>query len=152
MEAKERFAKYNQEHNRLYKEMDDLYHSVAVRCGMSDSAFDILYSICVLGEGCTQKEICQVSFVKKQTINSAIQKLEREGVLRLAHGNGREVKIFLTREGKRLLDERVAPVLRQEEAVFAEMSEKDSRELLRLVSGYVSCLRQKLGEIESTDI
>ena len=33
------------EFNRLYKEFDELYHGIAVRAELSDSAFCILYAV-----------------------------------------------------------------------------------------------------------
>ena len=45
------------EFNRLYKRLDDLYHSLSLKMGMSDSTFIILYTIAELGDGCSQKEI-----------------------------------------------------------------------------------------------
>ncbi|MFR1493246.1 MAG: MarR family transcriptional regulator [Eubacterium ventriosum] len=42
--------------------------------GLSDSAFDILYSIVDLGDGCSQSDICKYSCLSKQTVNSSIKK------------------------------------------------------------------------------
>ena len=64
------------EFNRLYKRLDDLYHSLSLKMGMSDSTFIILYTIAELGDGCSQKEICEQVSISKQTINSSIRKLE----------------------------------------------------------------------------
>ena len=71
------------EYDRLYKEMDDLYHAVAKEEGLSDSALIIFYEIYELGDGCLQKEICERAFVSKQTIHSTINNRERDGYLRL---------------------------------------------------------------------
>ena len=51
------------EFNRLYKRLDDLYHSLSLKMGMSDSTFMILYTIAELGDGCSQKEICEQVYV-----------------------------------------------------------------------------------------
>lgn len=48
---------YTREIDRFWRETEAIYHEVAVRLGMSDSSFDILYAIVRLGEGCTQKDI-----------------------------------------------------------------------------------------------
>ena len=63
------------EYTRLHSEMDGLYHTLAVRAGLSDSALDILYALCVLGDGCLQRDVCALSFTSKQTIHSSIRKL-----------------------------------------------------------------------------
>lgn len=47
-----------QEFNRIYKKSNEIYHNIALQLGLSNSAFDILYSICELGDGCLQKDIC----------------------------------------------------------------------------------------------
>ena len=89
------------EFNRLYKRLDDLYHSLSLKMGMSDSTFIILYTIAELGDGCSQKEICEQVSISKQTINSSIRKLEGSGVIRLEKGTrGRELHILLT-EGRK---------------------------------------------------
>ena len=49
------------EFNRIYKKTNEIYHDIALRLGLSDSAFDILYSISELGDGCLQKDICNAT-------------------------------------------------------------------------------------------
>lgn len=51
------------EFNRLYKELDDLYHNLALRQGLSDSASIILYALYLLGDGCLQRDICDLSYI-----------------------------------------------------------------------------------------
>ena len=125
------------EYNRLFKEMDDLYHELARRAGLSDSAFDILYTLCMTGDGCLQKDICNFSYISKQTINSSIRKLEREGLIRLTAGKGRDTHIFLTEEGNRVVREKIVPVARMEEQAFAQIPPAQRQELLRLTQNYV---------------
>ena len=59
------------EFNRLEKELNDLYHDVALKMGISDSAFSIFYILYTLGDGCLQKDICYEIFANKQTVNSS---------------------------------------------------------------------------------
>ena len=44
--------------NRIDKEFNDIYHEVALKMGISDSAFSIFYILNDLGDGCLQKDIC----------------------------------------------------------------------------------------------
>lgn len=74
------------EYNRIYKEVNDIYRDAASKFGLSNSVFDILYTICEVGEGCLQKDVCDATFIPKQTVNSAIRKLEQEGYLTLSNG------------------------------------------------------------------
>lgn len=109
------------EFNTLYKEMDDLYHTVALKLGLSDSAFFILYALYEQGDGCLQREICDAFFLSKQTVNSSIQKLEQEGYLSLHQGNGRDKHIHITPEGRRLLDKKIHPVVELEKQASAPL-------------------------------
>lgn len=63
------------EFKKIDKELNDLYHGLALKIGISDSAFTILYVICELGDGCLQRDICYEAFASKQTVNSSIRKL-----------------------------------------------------------------------------
>lgn len=135
------------EYNHIYKENNNIYHDIALRLNLSDSAFDIFYAICVLGDGCLQRDICSLSATSKQTINSSIRKLERDGYLTLRPGKGRQMHIFLTDTGKELVRERIFPVIEIESSVFDAMSEEECRELLRLNKKYMKLLKENAKEL-----
>ena len=137
------------EYTRLHSEMDGLYHTLAVRACLSDSALDILYALCVLGDGCLQRDVCALSFTSKQTIHSSIRKLEQDGLLRLQPGQGREVHIRLTPRGSRLIQEKVLPILDLERQAMACLSPEERESFLRLTRQYISHFRTliKQGEL-----
>lgn len=135
------------EFNHLYKELDKLYHELAVRAGLSDSAFYIMYAIAELGDGCLQRDISEQYFLCKQTINSSIQNLKSNGYISLQQGKGRDKHIYLTDTGQRLVKEQIFPVMEQECAVFSDMSPEESRELLRLMKMYIQIFRKKTEQI-----
>ena len=118
------------EFNRLYKELDDLYHNLAL-----------------LGDGCLQRDICDLSYISKQTINSSIRRLEQDGYLYLQPGRGRDMHICLTPEGRRLVEEKAAPVAAMEERAFSGMPQEDQQALLRLTHAYLARLRAEAGRI-----
>ena len=137
-------------YTRMSKEMDDLYHELALRAKLSDSALDILYALCALGDGCLQRDICALSFTSKQTINSAIRKMEREGLLYLMPGRGRDLHICLTCAGRSLAQEHVQPVLDMECRALEALTPEDREVLLRLTRTYVSRFREQVyqGELQ----
>ncbi len=132
------------EFNRIYKEFDDLWHETALHIGLSDSAFDILYSVYCLGDGCLQRDICALSFGRKQTINSAIQKLVKEGMLLMKQGKGREMHIYLTEDGKDFVKQKVEPLVEIENSVWKEMPLEERQELIRLTKQYVDGYHAKI--------
>ena len=131
--------------NRLYREMDQIYHGLAVKAGMSDSAFMILYTIAELGEGCLQKDIAAWCSLSRQTVNSSVQNLKAQGFLILGSGRGREKGVFLTEEGHSLVESKIFPVMEMESEVFEEMPPEESQKMLELMEIYVQLFREKAG-------
>lgn len=131
------------EFNRIHRGMEEIYHKIALKIGISDSAFIILYNILEMGDGCLQKDICNLSFISKQTVSSSIHKLENQGLLYLKSGKGREMQIFLTESGKQFVNEKIQPVVAVENSTFQELSPEECREFLRLNEKYLTCFRKK---------
>lgn len=136
------------EFNRLYKEYDALYHHVAVKIGMSDSAFCIFYTICELGAGCLQKDICNVMLSSKQTINSSISKLEKEGYIRLEQGRGRDKHIYLTPKGEDLVQERIVPVIEMEKVSMEQLLPEERTQMLEITRKHLHLLKKNLKNLK----
>lgn len=71
MESKQNRAL--KEFDSLYKMIDDVYHEIALSMHLTDSAFLILYCLLELGDGCSQKDICKLYSISKQTVNSSVK-------------------------------------------------------------------------------
>lgn len=135
------------EFDKLYKEENDIYHEVAVRLGLSDSAFSILYTLCSLGNGCTQKDICLSTFLTKQTVNSSIQKLVAQDYLYMEKGRGRDKHIFLTDKGDALLSQKIRPVMELELRAFSTLGE-NAATLVQLSRRYLAALRAEMQSLK----
>ena len=132
------------EFNRIYKEMTEFYHELARTLHLSDSIFDIFYSLSEMGDGCLQKDICQASCLPKQTVHSSIRKLEEDGYLTLQPGKGRNMHIYLTDTGKTLIEQKLYPVHRLESDAFSVMTEEECQKMLESYSKYINALRAGL--------
>ena len=128
------------EFNRIYKKTTEIYHDIALRLGLSDSAFDILYSISELGDGCLQKDICNATCIPKQTIHSSIRQMEKSGYLTLSSGKGRSMHITLTDLGKSLLERTIYPVMQMEGEAFHCMTDEECQQMLALFGKYIQAL------------
>jgi len=138
-----------QEFDLLYKEMNDLYHEFAVFNRLSDSAQMVLYAMCELGDGCLQKDICDRCFLTKQTVHSAVRKLEKEGYLTLTAGKGRDMHLSLTSAGKSLAERSVRPLAEAEYRTMNTLSVQEQEEFLRLTRKYTTELRRELDALTS---
>ena len=72
----------------LYRESDKLYYELARDCGLSETAYWIMYALEVSGGSVTQRQIASDFSYSKQTVNSALKTLEARGLVELAPDEG----------------------------------------------------------------
>lgn len=131
-------------YNYLISEIDSAYHELSLKFGLSDSAMKILYAVCDNGEGCLLQDISFYTGISKQTINSAIRKLEREDIIYLEPLNAKSKKVYFTDKGKRLAENTAYRVLRMEDDIFASWGKDDVDKYLELTEKYLVCLKDKI--------
>ena len=133
--------------NSAYRELNDLYHDIALKLGISDSAFTIFYAIFRIGDGCLQRDICKQSYTNKQTINSTIQRLKEDGYLYLEQGKGRDKHIYLTDSGTEFMREKIGPMVVAEDEAFLALSIEEQEQFYSVFSKYVTSFRKKVEEL-----
>ncbi len=129
--------------NHLISETEALYHEIALKLGLSDSASQILYTICNNGESCPLQEICRISGIRKQTINSSLRKLEADGIVYLEQISGKSKNVCLTEKGKILAENTVAKLITAENDVFSSWSKEDVDKYLELTELYLTEMKKK---------
>ena len=130
-------------YNHLLKELDTVYHEMSLKLGLSDSAMIILYTICENGDSCLLQEICHQSGISKQTINSAIRKLEAEGIVRLEAADAKKKKVYLTQSGIELAESTAFKIIEAENDVFASWQKDDVEKYLALTEKFLSDLKER---------
>ena len=130
---------------QMNRMIDDFYHEIAVSLCISDSAYDILRALLLLGDGCTQTDIYRYSCLNKQTVNSSVKRLEQDGYITFEQGQGRERKIFLTAVGEKLIKEKILPIETAENEIFDEMSDMEQRMFLEITKKYMTSFQKKVG-------
>lgn len=133
--------------NYLLGETEAAYHDVSLRLGLSDSAMKILYAICDRGESCLLQEICRSSGLSKQTVNSAIRKLEGAGILRLEQAGAKSKRVCLTEAGKTLAGQTALRMIRMENEIFASWPKEDVETYLALTERFLTNFREKAAEL-----
>ena len=133
----------------FWREQNQLYRDVAASFGISESAFSILYAIFLAGEkGISQRDICVQMCIGKQTVNSSIHKLEREGVVVLKSGLGRRgLLAHLTPVGLELAERTIIPMIEAELAALREFDDRELELSLFLGRRYTDALRSHFADI-----
>lgn len=124
-------------YNHLLGELDAVYHGIALKLGLTDSALIILYTICNKGDTCPLSEICRYSGLSKQTVNSAIRKLEGEGILYLERADARSKNVCLTEAGKSLAERTALRLLNMEDRILASWPAQDVEKYLELTERFL---------------
>ena len=133
--------------NYLTSEMDSIYHQASLRLGISDSVSIILYTIQDKGESCLLSDVYKSSGVSRQTVNSAIRRLEADGVLYLEPYAGRAKKIVLTDKGRDYIRQTVARLLEAEIRAFDGCSEDEIKTHIGLMEKYTESLLRQIHQL-----
>ena len=138
-----RISKELKRYNYLFGETESAYHEISRKLGLTDSAISILYALLESGDACPLRDVCRFTGLSKQTVNSALRKLEGEGALRLEPVGGRNKLVRLTEEGKALAERAAGRVLAREDEIFASWPREDVETYLKLTENYMRALQEK---------
>lgn len=134
-------------YNQIICEMDVDYHNAAVRLGLSDSEFGILYTLCVEGSGTNQSVLYKKSGIARSTVNSAIRKMEGRGWLYLVPGEGRNTRVMLTEEGEAAVAQTVGRIVEIEKHIFGTFTEEEAKILIRLNRAFEAQLKKEIEKL-----
>lgn len=136
--------------NKIWKEQDDLWREVAKKSNLPETSFWILY-ILVTEENpdMTQALLCDHWHITRQTCNSAIKRLEHEGLLALntRKGAGNVKYLTLTDQGHKLADEIIMPLIKADIESFRSFTEEERRLILSLTERQLKYLKKETKHI-----
>ncbi len=148
---REPVSKVMKRYNYLLGELNAVYHEMSLKLGLSDSAMIILYTICDQGERCPLQDICRYSGLSKQTVNSALRKLEAERVLYLEAAGSRNKTVCLTEKGMGLAERTVKWIMQAENEIYTSWPEQDVEKYLELTEHFLTALQEKAGQMKAGD-
>lgn len=132
--------------NNLAGNMDRIYHEASLKIGLSDSELDMFYVISIFGNGCNQSVLYKESGLRRSTVNTSIRRLEKQGILYLAAGEGRNTRVYLTDKGMEYLH-KVEKFMDFEKEIYSSWTEEKRTLFLNLTRRYVEELDKKLEEL-----
>ncbi len=130
--------------NCLTEEIDSLYHQAALRLGVSDSVMFVLYMLYTHEGKCPLYDIYKLSGISKQTINSAIRRLEQEKLIYLEKYNGKAKLVCLTESGAVHARQTVARLLEAERKAFLTWNEEELQTYLILIQKHCVSLQEQI--------
>lgn len=137
------------EYNQLYKEMDEIYHLYAKKHGVSDTVLWLMYSLYLNDAENTQREICSAWHYPPQTINSALKRMEKQGLILMdaVPGNQKNKLIKLSEKGREMIEKAIAPLVEAEQKAFRGLNTNEKTALFSLTRKYTQLLRSQIDKI-----
>ena len=136
--------------DRLYRRSDELYHRIARGCGVSDTAYWLMYAIYTCGGSAPVGYLNEECGYPKQTVSSALRALERRGYVTSAFcaGSRKAKRVSFTDEGQAFASEKIVPANKAERRAFKTLDDAEQAEMLRLVDKYVEAIERELDGME----
>lgn len=128
-------------------EIDNIYQTLLLNNGLSDSEYVVLFSIMELGEGCLQKDIANNGYINKKTTNSTIKKLEKNGLITLKTGKYPNMPIYLTEDGKKYIQKHILPIVEIQTNVMESVPDSDFENLVKTYSKYIRIFKDAISEL-----
>lgn len=105
----------------------------------------VLYSLAE-NEPMTQKQVCIVSGMPKQTVNNVVKTLAKDElvVLLAQESDKRQKVISLTEKGKRYLQDTLTPIMTFEARIMQRMGSENYEQLLQSLRCYSEAMEQEM--------
>lgn len=133
--------------NCLAADLDSLYHQAAKKLGVSDSVMIVLYFLYENNGIALLNDIRKTTGISKQTLNSALRKLENERIISLEQKNGREKLVYLTSQGKEYAKQTAAKLFNAECRVFEGWTLDEIQQYLYFMEKFNHDFRQQIEKL-----
>lgn len=143
------FSKELKRYNYLLSETAAVYHDASSKLGLPDSSLIVLYTILDTGDPCPLQNICRNAGISKQTVNSALRRLEAKGILYLENADAKNKTVHLTREGQKLAKATAGKIIKLENDIFSSWTQQDVNQYLALSERYLHDFKSRLDRLQS---
>ena len=134
--------------NLKMKELDSLYHIAAWRSGISDGEVSIWSVLYHNDTEYSQRDLCALLSLPRQTVNSLISGMRRKGFVYLEHVPGtRNCKVIrLTQSGRNYCEDEIKWVFEVEQAAMEEAVPKEIQVCIAMLEKYIARFKRELDQ------
>ena len=127
--------------NGMLSEISSIYEKLLLAKNVPEGVFIVMSSILDLGEGCLQKEISEISYLNKKTVNSTIKKLQKDEFIELKAGKYPNMHIYLTQKGRDYMMNNIIPIIEVESKALELMPSSEFETLVESYKKYIDNFR-----------
>lgn len=119
------------------------YSDYARSAGINYTSLQVLKYITTI-DNCTQKNICERSFLPKQTVNTIITGFYKKGLVELRElkEDRRTKQIYMTEEGQKYLEQVFPHIDDSEYGAMASLSPEEREMLIKCIHAYGEKFRE----------
>lgn len=129
----------------IFKNLDAFYSEFAKESGLSETAFYIMMAVYSEPAGYTQSDVCERWALSRQTVNSALKKLEKENYLRLTPADfGKKKIISFTEKGSKYAQDYIEHIFQFEKNAWEGLSEEKQTLFLELATEYYQSFKEAI--------
>ena len=130
--------------NQRLKELNSLYHSAALKTGISDGEVCVWSALLSSRDQFSQRDLAELLSLPIQTVNSIISNMVKKGHVELAHVPGTRNKktIHLTDEGLKYGTREVEWIFDAEREAIAESDPEQIQVFIELIDAYIENLKK----------
>lgn len=138
-------AKQVEEFSKEWQNITMAYSDYARSVGLNYTSLQVLKYITSI-ENCTQKAICEMSFLPRQTVNTIITNFFKNGFLELRElPEDRRIKtIHLTDKGREYVDTFSPHIVQAEYAAMEGLTNEQRKTLIEGIRLYGQIFREKI--------
>ena len=131
------------------KEEDSVYHSAAVKFCLSDTAMWILYVLSEPDSCVTQQDLCRQGSFPKQTVNTAISNMVKNGYVTLEPipGSRNQKRIVLTDAGRELTEGTMCKLRMAEERAYGALTVDELETYLAMAKRLTDSLKKEISKL-----
>ncbi len=129
----------------IWQSIDSVYEYYAKQLGLNSTTLYLLHIIHT-SEPCTQKQICDIMMLPKQTVNTIVRDYQNKGLLETTESpeDRRQKHVRLTRRGKDYCNQILPPVAEAEAYAMAQFTDDERSMMFTLMEKYSKSFTSKL--------
>lgn len=131
--------------NRKFKEIESLYHEAACRSGITDAEISIWSALLTSDAEYSQQELCKMLYLPRQTVNSIVRNMVKQGYVLLEHvpGSRNRKVIHLTGDGRVYGLQKVMWIFTAEKNALSSTGSSEARAFISMLEKYIFSLRRE---------
>ncbi len=137
----------NKRLDSIFQKMDRGFERYAKSFGMTYSSLALLQLIWEK-QPCTQKQLCDITMLPKQTINTIVMSFVRQGYMEMLElpDDRRHKTISLSVAGNEFADKVLPRIQRAEDCSIGQFSEEERQTFFRLLEKFSSAFLNELDQ------